>query len=176
MAPVYLVSVFRLTCHNLVGCRYGYHTLLSFILSTLHAACTKHRPCLIYTSQQVTTTGKENTPALTPLVRLRIKAIAQFYGHTLHSLAQATSWRALEAELSLLIIVPHPHAPRALSKASIGGVVLAPLGHELLEVAGALHPHPSRSVRLHRREQPRVAQPLRSRQRTGVFGREESGK
>ena len=63
-----------------------------------------------------------------------------------------------------LIVVLQPDAPRAFRKAGICGVVLAPLGHELLEVAGALLPHPSRSVRLHRREQPRVAQPLRSRQ------------
>ena len=141
------------------SCRYG--SLLSFILSTLHAACTKHRPCLIYTSQ-VTTTGKENTPALTPLVRLRIKGIAQFYGHTLHSLAQATSWRALEAELvdqrltpaglMRLIVVLQPRAPRTSRKPSKGGVVLAPLDHALLEVAAALPPHPSRSVRLHHRE------------------------
>ena len=67
-----------------------------------------------------------------------------------------------------LIVVLQPDAPRAFRKAGIGGVVLAPLGHELLEVTAALPPHPSRSVRLHDREQPRVAQPLRSRQRAGA--------
>ena len=78
----------------------------------------------------------------------------------LHSPAQAASWRALEAELvnhsllppGLWLVVLQPYAPRALRKAGIGGVVLAPLDHELLEVAGALLPHPSRGVRLHRRE------------------------
>eukprot|EP00964_Phaeocystis_antarctica_P001111 scaffold613_cov79-Phaeocystis_antarctica.AAC.16 len=73
-----------------------------------------------------------------------------------------SSWRALEAELvdrrlpsaglvRLIVVLP-PHAPRAYRKAGIGGVVLAPLDHELLEVTAALLPHPSRSVRLHYRE------------------------
>ena len=44
-----------------------------------------------------------------------------------------------------LIVVLQPDAPRAFRKAGIGGVVLAPLGHELLEVTAALPPHPSRA-------------------------------
>ena len=78
----------------------------------------------------------------------------------LHSPAQAASWRALEAELvnhsllppGLWLVVLQPYAPRALRKAGIGGVVLAPLDHELLEATAALLPHPGRSVRLHDRE------------------------
>eukprot|EP00964_Phaeocystis_antarctica_P030253 scaffold17064_cov52-Phaeocystis_antarctica.AAC.3 len=67
--------------------------------------------------------------------------------------AELVDRRMLLAGLRLrLIIVPQPHAPRAFRKAGIGGVVLAPLDHELLEVTAALPPHPSRSVRLHRRE------------------------
>eukprot|EP00964_Phaeocystis_antarctica_P148762 scaffold115712_cov63-Phaeocystis_antarctica.AAC.2 len=53
---------------------------------------------------------------------------------------------------SLLIFIPQPRAPRAFRKAGIGGVALQPLDHERLEAAGALPPHPSRNVPLHRRE------------------------
>ena len=53
---------------------------------------------------------------------------------------------------SLLIFIPHPRAPRAFRKAGIGGGALQPPNHELLEATGALQPHPSRSVPLHRRE------------------------
>eukprot|EP00964_Phaeocystis_antarctica_P025045 scaffold14044_cov52-Phaeocystis_antarctica.AAC.3 len=69
-----------------------------------------------------------------------------------------TSWRVLEAELSdrsalllaglrlrLIVVLQPADAPRAFRKAGIGGVVLAPFDHELLEVTAAPHPHPSRS-------------------------------
>ena len=55
-----------------------------------------------------------------------------------------------------LIVVLQPDAPRAFRKAGKGGVVLAPLDHELLEVTAALPPHPSRSVRPHAIENSRV--------------------
>ena len=42
-----------------------------------------------------------------------------------------------------LIVVLQPDAPRAFRKAGIDGVVLAPLGHELLEVTAAPQPHPT---------------------------------
>ena len=105
-------------------------------------------------------TGKKTTTPNSPteLTFFELSSRAR----ALHSPAQAASWRALEAELvnhsllhpGLWLIVPvlQPYAPRALRKAGIGGVVLAPLDHELLEATAALLPHPGRSVRLHRRE------------------------
>eukprot|EP00964_Phaeocystis_antarctica_P109397 scaffold73863_cov75-Phaeocystis_antarctica.AAC.2 len=103
-------------------------------------------------------TGKKTKTPNSPIELIFFELSSR--ARALHSPAQAASWRALEAELvnhslrppGLWLIVLQPPAPRALRKAGIGGVVLAPLDHELLEVAGALLPHPGRSVRLHRRE------------------------
>ena len=104
----------------------------------------------------------EKKTTTTPRARFFRAQLTALGPRALHSPAQAASWVALEAELAdsrlppaglaRLIVVLPPHAPRALRKAGIGGVVLAPLDHELLEVTAALPPHPSRSVWLHRRE------------------------
>ena len=119
--------------------------------------------------------------------------IAQFYSRSIYRASRAFAQTsssimrraAREAELVnrkllparlWLIVVLQPPAPCALRKADEDGVMLAPLDHELLEVTTALLPHPSRGVRLHRQEEPRVAQPLGLRQRAGVLGREESCK
>ena len=47
-----------------------------------------------------------------------------------------------------LIVVLQPDTPRAFRKAGTGGVVLARLGHELLEVTAEMPPTLAGSVRL----------------------------
>ena len=79
------------------------------------------------------------------------------------------------ARESLLIVLLQPLAPRALRKAGKGGVVLAPLNHELLEVPGARLIHPKRSKWPNRQKHSRVAHPPIPRQLARVFGCEEPG-